>query len=72
MPFLLWFVNALRGENKIKNMSAIFFKNIYHSCISIRKKTGLSSLQTNKLMDILSKGQFGFTATQPSLRKRFL
>lgn len=61
MPFLLWFVNALRGENKIKNMSAIFFLNIYHSCISIRKKTGLSSLQTNKLMDILSKGQFGFT-----------
>lgn len=62
MPFLLWFVNALRGENKIKNMSAIFFFfNIYHSCISIRKKTGLSSLQTNKLMDILSKGQFGFT-----------
>lgn len=26
MPFLLWFVNALRGENKIKNMSAIFKK----------------------------------------------
>lgn len=61
MPFLLWFVNALRGGNKIKNMSAIFFFNIYDSCISIRKKTGLSSLQTNKLMDILSKGQFGFT-----------
>lgn len=25
MPFLLWFLTALRGENKIKNMSAIFF-----------------------------------------------
>lgn len=65
MPFLLWFVNALRGENKIKNMSAIFLKICITVAFQSGKKTGLSSVQTNKLMDILSKGQFGFTDDSP-------
>lgn len=49
MPFLLWFVTALRGENKIKNMSAIFFFLIFITVAfqSGKKQDFLHFKQTN-------------------------
>lgn len=47
MPFLLWFVNALRGENKIKNMSAIFLKK-YVSQLHFNQEKNRTFFTSNK------------------------